>query len=371
MVDTGAIVQDSDRINVSHKKDIPWSSANSLWHSSYGFPLTHTSLRAYLPPEKEKNLLNDLPRATLERQYHNEAVKVSHIQGLIDSTRLQTFINQSRCSPRRPGAKPTIVDRVISNEPHSEVSPRRARQAVPGAHINKSGAQYDIFLPSPPSGTPDVQLDASSSSSSRPRPTELLPPFGVDDDESCGFATVRSRKTKQPEVSGKIGADHLRKPQRRWQVEICSKIGSQGASENRGDSCTSRLTSVAVTTPRTQRSAQSSLKATAQRLKTPAVRSPAQPPASAPASSERPVKEATLDAPRIALFTLPPGVTSSTDTGMALPTLPSTPGELSSIQEKPWLTKHPRKKDSGKGTASYVPLHSNHLAWARLRTENS
>lgn len=125
--------------------NMPWDPAHSKWQSSFGCPLTHTSLGGYLSKEHKKELKkihNAVPTEELQRQYYNEAIKFSFIQGQFDSADLDQTVRQERlCKPPDDRVKEVMV----SSDSLQPATSRRLRKVREGCGSTASGVQHEIL----------------------------------------------------------------------------------------------------------------------------------------------------------------------------------------------------------------------------------
>merc|ERR1719487_230444 len=122
----------------SSMRRVPWNPSSSKWQSSFGCPLAHTSLRAYLSPQKEKKLKEKAPVEALQKQYYNESIKFSYVQGLFDSHEVNRATKQRNC------AEPQDSVKVVLREPETELPQphlRAIRKRVLGRRCTKSSVE--------------------------------------------------------------------------------------------------------------------------------------------------------------------------------------------------------------------------------------
>lgn len=93
----------------SSVRKAPWNQESSKWQSSFTMPLSHTALRAYLSPKREKKLKAKVPTEELQRQYYNQAIKFSYVKGLFDSHEMDQHAKQvRRCYPQTDSVREVL-----------------------------------------------------------------------------------------------------------------------------------------------------------------------------------------------------------------------------------------------------------------------
>lgn len=102
-------------------------AARSRWHSSFHFPLTHTSLRAYLSPQKEKELKAGMPLEALQEKYYNESIKFTYIQGLFDSREIDFHVQQHRRCRRQPDNVKELLEESENKQSSDACSSHQTR----------------------------------------------------------------------------------------------------------------------------------------------------------------------------------------------------------------------------------------------------
>lgn len=121
----------------THVKQVPWNAASSLWQSSYGLPLAHTPLGAYLSPKNRHELVQNLPTEELEQKYYNESVKLSYVRDCYNPS----DVIQRTC---RPQLSDNVKDVFGLCDPLPEAELKH-RKLVPGRSGHSRMAAHNIL----------------------------------------------------------------------------------------------------------------------------------------------------------------------------------------------------------------------------------
>lgn len=213
------IVDEEEAPRPNTSKRVPWNARGSLWQSSFGCPLAHTSLRAYLSPQKKKTLMEGMPHEALERQYYNESIKFSYIQGLFDSEHIHSHVQQHRRCIPQPDNVTAVLNMQGDFEPDAS---RHVRKKVVGSRCTGSSVenciiQHPVGDPQLP-GTPTViqgRFRVSGKIGSRPGRSDKVAALGDRCRTPADFSGIAFQKaldTIKPAPTSLVDPDILEVP---------------------------------------------------------------------------------------------------------------------------------------------------------------